>query len=219
MNIFKRLLIPGLLVVICLAIAYVLWSFLPSKPSPQRAGSLAESTQAIQNAQQLQETIVAEAPLVIEATDILNVSIPAVAIDAKVSGETWPRESPRCHGGVTCIDPPLLKEAAWYGAFGLPSVPSEDTVLIFGHSNWNNTDQQVFNNLPAVIAGDAVIVTTQNAVFTYRANTPALVAYEEMPNSTLVYDSVPNRVVMVSCNSKESAASVVTADLISAVPR
>lgn len=157
-------------------------------------------------------------PLVIEPTAIVNIRIPSVNIDAGMSGETWPRESPRCHGAPTCIDPPELKMAAWYGAYALPSYPSEDSVLIFGHSNWKNPDQQVFNNLPAVKAGDAVIVTTENAEFMYRANDPVLENYETIHLSELVYGHVPNRIVLVTCNDKEQAATVVTADLVEAKP-
>lgn len=91
-------------------------------------------------------------------------------------------------------------------------------MLIFGHSNWKNPDQQVFNNLPAVKAGDAVIVTTENAEFMYRANDPVLENYETIHLSELVYGHVPNRIVLVTCNDKEQAATVVTADLVEAKP-
>jgi hypothetical protein len=187
------------------------------KPTPHRAEITGQATELPPVTTTSDQPV--EEPLVIEESGILSLQIPSVAIDIKVSGATMPRESPSCHGASVCIDPPVATEAAWYGAFSRPAVPSTNSVLIFGHSNWSHTDRQVFNNLPAVMAGDAISVTTETGVFVYSADTPTLEEYTEIPMSENVYGQVPDKLVLVTCNDKASAATVVTAHLVHAMPR
>ncbi len=158
-------------------------------------------------------------PLIIKASDILNVKIPALHIDADASGATMPRQSDRCHASTVCIDPPSLSQVAWYGAYARPSVPSTDSVIIFGHSNWINRQLQAFNNLPKAEKGDKIVVTTKTGVFTYQVTKRTLVDYDKIANSQLVYGHVPNRLVLVTCNAHEQAGTVVVADLVSAKKR
>lgn len=203
----------GLLIAAPIGVAALL-SATPDNLPPQRADVTVEATDMFGAAEEEK----AEKPLFIEESNILRIEIPSVMIDVKVSGETWPRESPNCHGGSTCIDPPTLDQAAWYGAFARPSVPSTHPVLIFGHSS--ATSPLIFNNLPAIVAKDAIIVTTETGVFTYEAKAPELVPYEESVNSKLVYErNVPNKLVLITCNDKASAGTVVAAYLTHAVPR
>ena len=156
-------------------------------------------------------------PVEIAASDILNVSIPAVELDVRVSGETWPRESPRCKGGTTeCIDPPLADQAAWYGA--LPASQSAGTVRLFGHTDSSGRTFAAFNALTAVQANDEVIVETETGIFTYRAVQPQLVPYVEVIESALIWDNSPDRLVLVTCNNQESSGTVIEAWLVSAVP-
>ena len=202
----------GLLIAVPIGVAALLTTD-PSSPAPQRADVTVQATKTMEAPPE--ET--PSKPLVIEESDILRVEIPSVMIDAKVSGATMPRPSPNCHGGPECIDPPVLDQAAWFGAYSRPAVPSTNSVLLFGHSG--SRSPLIFNNLPAVVAGDAIIVTTQTGVFTYRANAPELVPYETSNQSKLVYESVPNKLVLVSCNDAEGAGTVVVAYLTQAVPR
>lgn len=157
--------------------------------------------------------------LTIKESDIVRLQIPALKIDAESSGATMPRKSERCHGGSQCLDPPELKKIAWYGAYSRPSLPRHDTVIILGHSNRYNNVWQTFNNLPAAEKGDKVIVTTKTGVFTYKVTKKALVPYEDVPTSELIFGNAPNRVVLVTCNSRESAGTVVVATLVSAKRR
>ena len=158
-------------------------------------------------------------PLTIKESDILSLEIPNLKIDVKASGATMPRKSERCHASSECLDPPSLKEVAWYGAYSRPSLPRHDTVIILGHSNRYNNVWQTFNNLPAAEKGDKVIVTTKTGVFTYTVTKKALVPYEDVPTSELIFSNAPNRVVLVTCNSRESAGTVVVATLVSAKRR
>lgn len=214
--------ILGLVAIMALIGSLWLRSMLPEAATPERAEAEAltpsSSMAATSTAPQSNVATETEEPISIKESSILSVSIPAVKIDAKASGETWPRRSERCHASSTCIDPPIFREVAWYGAYARPSLPSEDSVLLFGHSNWINRDNQAFNNLPAVEAGDKVIVTTKTGRFVYKAKKPVLVDYDKIASSELVFGHVPNLVVLVTCNSAEDAATVVVADLVSAEP-
>ena len=154
----------------------------------------------------------------IPASGIVRLEIPGLAIDVGASGETWPRASRRCHASTVCIDPPSLTEVAWYGEYALPSVPSNDSVLVFGHTNSINAEKQAFNNLLAARTGDTVVVTTETGVFTYVVGDVALVDYAAVPTSTLVYGHRPDTVVLVTCNYLEKAATVVVATLEDARP-
>ena len=146
--------------------------------------------------------------------------MPAVSIDAESSGVTWPRETPRCHASSLCIDPPDLTKIAWYGAYALPSTPHHGSVLIYGHSNPQSSTAQIFNNLPVVHTGDAVIVTTKTGVFNYRVNVVTDVAFADVATSQLIYGTASNRVALISCDVRNNVdAIVVTADLVSAAPR
>ncbi len=209
----------GLSVIACLVAAVAFWlgsAMKPEAPSPKRVDSSEQTAQVMQEAKKQAQS--AEPVVVINPTNIVNLKVPAVGIDVGFSGETWPRQSPNCHGADTCIDPPVMDQAAWYGARALPSQPSDDAVLVYGHSNWNDTSQQAFNDLPAVRQGDAVIATTENGVFTYEAVDPRLIPYEEIPTSEFVYGKEPNKIVLVTCNSKENAGTVVVAYLVHAEP-
>ncbi len=206
--------------VVCLMVSVALWvASWQTEPLPQRVDSSNELTQILQDAKERSEATAEELSVVIEPKALVNLRIPSVGIDVGFSGETWPRESPYCHGATVCIDPPVMNQAAWYGARALPSVPSSDAVLVYGHSNWNDTSQQVFNDLPAVRQGDAIIAETENGTFIYEAVEPRLIQYEEIPTSELVYGQEPDKIVLVTCNSKENAGTVVVAYLVRAEPR
>lgn len=154
-------------------------------------------------------------PVVVEASDILHVGVPAVGIDIAVSGETQPRKTERCKGAEECIDPPIFDQAAWYGA--VPAVPSTDTVRLFAHTGQSLEGHNSFNNLPAVMAGDEIVVTTETGTFTYRAEDPVLVPYKEVPYSWFIWgDDQVDRVILITCNNQADSATVVEAWLISA---
>lgn len=159
---------------------------------------------------------VEEAPVSIEASDILHLNVSAISLDVKVSGETFPRQTENCNGGDYCIDPPVPDQAAWYGK--TPSVPSVNPVLLFGHTSWRNPEYATFNNLPAMKAGDEIIVTTKTGVFTYTAQAPTLVPYDVAPQSEVIFGDETEKLVLVTCNNEKGAATVVVAHLTTAFP-
>lgn len=188
------------------------------EPTPQRAAPVAtaEATPRPTPTPSATQPPVEE-PLVIGGSNILHVSIPAVALEVGVSGETWPRETSNCHGAAVCIDPPVPNQAAWYG--DVPALPSTGRVRIFGHTSWSNPDYAAFNDLLAVKAQDTIVVTTETGVFTYVAEAPVLVPYSEVVNSELIWGTSPDSIVFVTCNAAESSGTVVLAHLVNASPR
>lgn len=156
-------------------------------------------------------------PLAIPASLIEKVTVPAIALDIAVSGETLPRQTENCHGATLCIDPPVPDQAAWYGA--TPAVPSVGSVRLFGHTSWTKPEYAAFNDVLAMKDGDEIIVTTQAGVFTYRASAPQLVPYTEVAQSQLIWGNAGDRLVLITCNSAESSGTIVEAWLVKAVPR
>ena len=154
--------------------------------------------------------------LTIEASDIVSVSASAIKLDAQVSGATSPRKTANCKGSDYCIDPPVPDQAAWYGE--PPSLPSVNPVLLFGHTSWKYDEYATFNNLPALVAGDTIVVTTKTGVYTYLAEAPTLVPYNDAPQSDTIFGFTPEKLVLVTCNDEEVSATVVVAYLIDAVP-
>ena len=157
------------------------------------------------------------APLAIPASAIEKLTVPAIALDIAVSGETLPRQTENCHGATLCIDPPVPDQAAWYGA--TPAVPSVGSVRLFGHTSWTKPEYAAFNDVLAMRDGDEIIVTTQAGVFTYRASAPQLVPYAEVAQSQLIWGDAGDRLVLITCNSAESSGTIVEAWLVKAVPR
>lgn len=220
--------ITGTLAVVAFVAALIGYSMIPTPITPERVNVPSASSQqdtspeASATSQPTSPTAKPSAtpkPLTIKASDIVRLKIAALKIDVGASGPTMPRKSERCHGGSTCIDPPELKTVAWYGAYARPSLPSTDSVLIFGHSNHYNAEWQTFNNLPAAEKGDKVVVTTKNGIFTYAVKKVALIKYDDVPYSELIFGHEPNRLVLVTCNAAEQAGTVVVADLVSAKRR
>lgn len=157
------------------------------------------------------------APVIIAGADIINVAVPAIDMDVLVSGKTEPRQTENCHASAVCIDPPVPDQAAWYG--DVPSMPSVNPVLLYGHTSWSDPAYAAFNNLLATMAGDRIIVTTESGVFTYVAQAPVFVPYEDVAGSQLIYGWEAEKVVLVTCNAAEDAATVVVGYLESVAPR
>ncbi len=205
--------VAGIGVIVCLVCLFIVNSSSENESSPQRVAPAPVS------APQSSGTSSAHAkdvPLAIEPSDILNVRAPAIDLDVTVSGATTPRKTANCKGSDYCIDPPVPDQAAWYG--DLPSFPSQNPVWLFGHTSWTDAAYATFNDLPALAAGDHVIVTTRTGTFTYRAEAPALVPYDEAPQSELIFGWVPEKLVLVTCNDEKDSATVVVGYLIEAVP-
>jgi hypothetical protein len=160
----------------------------------------------------------------ITSSKIVSISIPAIGLKAKASGGISPAESERCEGnGVAkCYDPPSLTEVAWGELCALPSLPSSDTVCLFGHSNRFYPDRQVFNNLHKLHKGDSIVVTTDTAVFTYLVDKrPVEVHFEKIGTTGWVWAKVPDRLVAITCAigaSSYTGAYVVEAMLDSVGP-
>lgn len=187
------------------------------EPTPQRAVTQSQPVKAPVTEPPVETAAPEEVPLVIEKSAILSIGIPAIALDVGVSGATEPRATKNCHASTVCIDPPVPNQAAWYGE--VPSTPSVNPVLLFAHTSWSTPEYATFNNLPAIIAGDQIVVTTETGVFTYAAETPVLVPYAEVAQSQLIYGNETEKVVLVTCNSAANAATVVVGRLVSAALR
>ncbi len=81
----------------------------------------------------------------------------------------------------------------------------------------------VFNNLPAVAAGDLVVVTTNKGVFTYVVETTEDVPFADFAGRADIWAVVPNRVILFTCHSTADekqyiGVRVVTGELVSATP-
>lgn len=216
MNHSRKVLAAGLVAVVALLGSYLLRQMLPEEVEPTRvapAPSLAAQPSSLASSEQ------ASIEVEIEASDIVRLKIPAIDVDVKSSGEAWPRRSERCRATTECIDPPHLDEVVWYGAYARPSVPSSDSVLVFGHSNRYDSTWQAFNDLPALLAGDVIIVTTRTGEFVYEATDPVSVPYDQVPTSELIFQHAVDRLVLVTCSINADAATVVVATLVSATPR
>ncbi len=163
-------------------------------------------------------------PSAVTSHRIVSVEIPAIGVKAKASGGIVPTASSRCEGsGVAiCYDPPVLTEVAWGSLCALPSIPSHDTVCLFGHSNRFYPDRQVFNDLPKLRTGDKIIVTTDTAVFIYRMDkNPIWVNFNRVSESDWVWAKVPNRLVAITCtigSSSYTGATVAEATIVSVRP-
>ena len=91
-------------------------------------------------------------------------------------------------------------------------------MLIFGHTNSHDADKQAFNNLLQARPDDRVTVTTKTGIFTYQVEQVELVDYATIHLSELVYEHKPDKLVLVTCNFLEDAATVVVAYLEKAHP-
>ena len=206
----------GTAAVLALCGAYLLNTNVEREPTPQRVTSQETSVPKPQETA-VPTAAAPEEPVVIAKSAILSVSIPAVAIDVGVSGATEPRATKNCHASTVCIDPPVPNQAAWYGE--VPSMPSVNPVLLFAHTSWSTPEFATFNDLPAVVAGDQIVITTETGVFTYAAEAPVLVPYAEVAQSQLIYGNETEKLVLVTCNSAADSGTVVVGRLVQAVAR
>jgi len=187
------------------------------EPTPQRAVVQPQPVKIPVAEAPAEPAAPTETPLIIEKSAILSIGIPAIALDVGVSGATEPRATKNCHASTVCIDPPVPNQAAWYGE--VPSMPSVNPVLLFAHTSWSTPEYATFNNLPAIVAGDQIIVTTETGVFIYAAETPVLVPYAEVAQSQLIYGNETEKVVLVTCNRAADSGTVVVGRLVSAALR
>ena len=154
---------------------------------------------------------------------IVSISIPAIGVKADASGAIKPAASKRCKGAgiTTCMDPPKLDQVAWSAGYGVPASPSDNAVLLYGHSNAYSDSDQTFNNLGALAPGDKVVLTTKTGIFTYQVLSQELIPFEEVPWRKDLYRNTPGKLVMFTCNLNGGgydASAVVTAMQISAKP-
>lgn len=208
----RQYLVPavvGIIGIVCVIGAMALNSTTTSMPEPKRAAPAPVQIPLVtpEPAAPAEEP----PPTAIASSAILRVSIPAIALDAASSGETWPRQTENCQESDYCIDPPVLDQVAWYG--DPPSLPSENPVLIFGHTSWSPDLMAVFDNLPAVVAGDEIIVTTETGVFTYTAEAPTLVPFLGAAESDVIFGWEEEKLVLVTCNTNGTDATVIVARL------
>lgn len=208
--------VAGIVFMACLIGIFVLNINAEPTPSPQRvASSVAPPFEPDNQPPETSAPVAEEVVLVIPSSAILSLSIPSIALDVNVSGETSPRKTANCKESEYCIDPPVSNEAAWYGS--PPSLPSVNPVLLFGHTSWSSDAYATFNNLPAVVAGDQIFVTTTTGVFIYQAEAPTLVPYVDASKSEVIFGDVPEKLVLATCNNAERSATVVVAYLVDAI--
>ena len=120
------------------------------------------------------------------------------------------------------LDPPTLDDAYWVGCRGMPGTDSDGTVFIIGHSLSGGA--AVFNELPTLVAGDDVMVTTAKGTLVYRVQHTATYAkFGEVQTAPEVIDRVPGRLVLVTCMRMPDGGEtddnfVAHAELVGAVP-
>lgn len=223
----KKRLIFGVLGITCIALfagllTTVLLSFSRSTDmTPQRTESIPQRLSVVPSPSiQTNTPEQTKTPLIaINAAPITSIAIPAIGVRARASGSILPRRSPLCKASEKCMDPPILNEVAWSGVYGVPSSPSKDAVLIYGHSNYRDKHQQVFNDLPAMVKGDKIIVTTEKGVFTFGAiKNPLTIPFSEVGFKRSLYTHTPGRLVLFTCGIADTgngytAASVIVAEL------
>lgn len=206
--------LSGVVCIICLAILLIINRPVAAESAPEPTRTAPMPTIEVVTEPVIEDVQEVES-LVIPSSAIVRLSIPAISLEAQSSGETWPRQTENCKGGSEyCIDPPIIDQVAWYG--DPPSFPSENPVLIFGHTSWSSELNAAFDNLPAMVAGDTVVVTTETGVFTYRAEAPALVPFVDAPESELIFGWETEKLVLVTCNTNMVDATVIVAHLESA---
>lgn len=218
------LVVCGILFVACVIGIIAINKPVGENPSPQRVAPISipsdSSTSKEEHPPSASPTpeVVEVLPtkVAIPASDIVSVSVASIGLDVAVSGETWPRKTQNCKGDKYCIDPPVADQAAWYG--DPPSYPSENPVLLFGHTSWTDPAYATFNDLPAMLEGDLIVVTTETGVFTYRAEAPTIVPYSEATQSETIFGWELEKLVMVTCNNAESGATVIVGHLVESAP-
>lgn len=128
----------------------------------------------------------------------VHVAIPAVGLDLPVLPL-----SP--HGGV--IDPPLLTAAYFLEPYGHPvgaAEQADNTLYLAAHSAGHGDDG--FDPLltdehrdSALAAGDVVEVRTPDGTASYTVQRTERVAKDALPNAADVWESVPGRLVLITC--------------------
>lgn len=217
----------GVVIMACCLAAWVILTIMPTSEEPVRpervlplpTQTVSQSTEVRKQSTKTAKPTVARPPI-IEAP-ITTIRIPAIGVDAKASGPIRPAKTARCKDSEQCMDPPLLDKIAWSDGFGLPSYPSKDAVLVYGHSNASSQNDQVFNNLGALVPNDLVILTTTEGSFTYTVVRVEQISFADIPWRQSLYTHTGGELRLFTCNLSGGGydkAAVVTAQLIEAKP-
>ena len=99
------------------------------------------------------------------------------------------------------IAPPETMDGYWLTPFGTPGVGSENTTYVIGHS-WEGLDAP-FNHLSsAAVPGDTLTVATATGTLEYVVESVTTYTKSSLKDSP-VWDAVPNRLVLISCYTKD----------------
>ncbi|NDK90057.1 class F sortase [Gordonia desulfuricans] len=133
-------------------------------------------------------------PITATQGDPVHVGVPAVGIDAAVrpiigtSGE---------------VDPPTDDDAWWWTERGRPG--SRDTVFIAGHTL--DGGGGVFGRLRGVRPGAQIRVDTTAGSRIYRVDATAVYSKSELERYDEVWQSVPGRLILVTCRLDAAGGS------------
>ncbi|WP_226758940.1 class F sortase, partial [Arthrobacter sp. SO3] len=95
------------------------------------------------------------------------------------------------------IVPPETMDGYWLTPFGRPGAGSANTTYVIGHS-WEGLDAP-FNHLSTAAApGDTITVATETGELRYAVDSVTTYTKSTLKDS-LVWDAVPNRLVLISC--------------------
>jgi hypothetical protein len=110
------------------------------------------------------------------------------------------------------VEPPKTKQGYWLTSYGKPGAGSTDTTYIVGH-RWL-AEEAPFNRIGTNAApGDGLTLNTQTGTLDYIVT--AVETYnKETLNSASVWDRVPGRVVLITCDLDDpwGKNTVITAD-------
>ncbi|MDF2048728.1 class F sortase [Arthrobacter sp. Cr_A7] len=99
------------------------------------------------------------------------------------------------------IVPPETKDGYWLTPFGMPGAGSANTTYVIGHS-WDGAEAP-FNHLSSAAAvGHRFDVDTTAGTMTYQVENVTTYLKSSLKDSP-VWDIVPNRLVLISCYTKD----------------
>lgn len=125
----------------------------------------------------------------------LQITYPAVGLNVVVHPL---RPDP---AGGQSIEPPETMDGYWLSPFGTPGAGSTNTTYVIGHS-WEGLDAP-FNHLSSAAApGDELKVVTATGTMTYKVDSVTTYTKSTLKDST-VWSAVPNRLVLISCYTKD----------------
>ncbi|HEX9230257.1 MAG TPA: class F sortase, partial [Arthrobacter sp.] len=126
-----------------------------------------------------------------------RITYPAAGMDVTVH----PLDPTAGDSAGRSIVPPETMDGYWLTPFGKPGAGSTNTTYVIGHS-WDGLDAP-FNHLSSDAApGDEFTVATKAGVLRYAVESVTTYTKSTLKDSP-VWDAVPNRLVLISCYTKD----------------